>query len=339
MVVDQGVESEPVLPGLREGPETGGGSARQVVELATCMAMVKESAALVANQMKEQMKEQTEKMAREMSSERVAEARELWAEMKTVVEQRDQLIRRLENEREKLSDDLRKMQNLGHERETVLEQRDLQIRRLENERVKLSEDLRKMQNLRQKREQCDPDSVVDEHVVDGESSGSEDEFSGSGTSSDEEEGGERLKRRLVAYEGRRDAGNHRWKLCEVDTAIEYWERAEACLKVVLRRDLLHMDHATMETIKGGMSALHLNLAQAFLKCGEYKMAARAAGKALAFDLLNIKALYRMCVAWKGCGKYTKARGWIARFQKVCPESASAKQMLLEIDRLEKSQVR
>ena len=85
--------------------------------------------------------------------------------------------------------------------------------------------------------------------------------------------------------------------------------------------------------------MHLNLAQGFLKMGEYRQVLDYAGRALAYDAQSVKALYRTCLAYKELNHYGECRQWIARLQAVEPDSASARQLLQEVDRGEKAALR
>lgn len=133
---------------------------RQVVELATCMALVKESAALVANQMKEQMKEQAEKVkeqAEEMAK-LVAEQteltgkqmREVMNEVRTYVQRACEVIKAGELHDQRMQLLVQQMEERTAQHEKQLEEERLKL--VEERERRDREEEQKLQNERQHEE-------------------------------------------------------------------------------------------------------------------------------------------------------------------------------------------
>lgn len=145
-----------------------------------------------------------------------------------------------------------------------------------------------------------------------------------------------LDERLKSFEEDRDAGMKAWLAGDVANALEHWAMARGSLKYVVDKGFLDHDLERLAKVKEDHYKMHLNLAQGFLKTGEWRQVLEYAGRALAYDANSEKALYRTCLAFKELSQFDDARQWIERLLQAHPANSAGKQLSLEVDRLEKA---
>jgi len=100
-----------------------------------------------------------------------------------------------------------------------------------------------------------------------------------------------------------------------------------------KRDLLTSKSYTkgLQVVEPGSASdivLLLNRAQAYLELGYNEKALLDADKALSYEPLNQKALYRSALACYGDGDYESARARLVKLLKEFPENKDAKEKLL-----------
>lgn len=143
-----------------------------------------------------------------------------------------------------------------------------------------------------------------------------------------------LANRIASYESDKDEGMKAWNAGNVEQAIEHWAMARGSLKYIIDNDFLKNDPDRLVKTKEDQHKMHLNLAQGFLKTGEWRQTIEYAGRALNYDSNSDKALYRMCVAYKELSEFDEARSWINKLLAAHPQNVLGKQLLKEVERSE-----
>lgn len=145
-----------------------------------------------------------------------------------------------------------------------------------------------------------------------------------------------LEQRMRSFQKDKELGMKAYKGGDVAKAVEHWSMARGSLKYVIDKELVKDDPEVLADVKEEQFKMHLNLAQGHLKTEEYRQTIEYAGRALTHDPKSEKALYRTAVAMKELSRFDVAERWIARLLEAHPGNAAAKQLQLEIERLEKA---
>jgi len=121
------------------------------------------------------------------------------------------------------------------------------------------------------------------------------------------------------------AGNH-------EAAVKAWNVSMKSVRYILDKNLYKDKPEQLQEVHDMELKLNVNLAQGYLKTGEFNKAIESADKALARDPANAKALYRKASAHMSLLNFAEAEEVLSTLLEAEPANAAAKALLAEAQR-------
>lgn len=159
------------------------------------------------------------------------------------------------------------------------------------------------------------------------------------TSIAEENGGDQKSEAEAIKQKELDKGKDEYNKGNYAEALKAWSRSMMSVKYILDKGLYSHNKAQLQEVHDMELRLNVNMAQAYLKTGEWSNAVTYADKALVRDPDSTKALYRKASALMQLLSFVEAAAVLERLLEVEPESAAAKAMLAEARRNEELSTR
>eukprot|EP00747_Dinoflagellata_sp_TGD_P165085 gnl/TRDRNA2_/TRDRNA2_185907_c0_seq1.p1 gnl/TRDRNA2_/TRDRNA2_185907_c0~~gnl/TRDRNA2_/TRDRNA2_185907_c0_seq1.p1 ORF type:complete len:301 (-),score=79.85 gnl/TRDRNA2_/TRDRNA2_185907_c0_seq1:85-891(-) len=128
----------------------------------------------------------------------------------------------------------------------------------------------------------------------------------------------------------KEIGMGAYKVQDWKKAIDCWSMARGSAKYIREQDFFKGDEEKRQYVCDLENTMHLNLAMVHLKNEEFYQALDFAGRVLAKEPNNTKALYRKASAHVMGSQYPEARDTLKKLLEVEPDNAAARQMLNEI---------
>lgn len=130
----------------------------------------------------------------------------------------------------------------------------------------------------------------------------------------------------------KDAGNEAYARGDFEEAVKAWGRSLSSVKYILNKGLYAEKPQQQQEVEAMELRLCLNLAQGYLKTGDWANAVSSADKVLAKDAAHPKALYRKASALVQQQSFREATAVLERLLEVEPQNAAALSMAAEARR-------
>lgn len=143
-----------------------------------------------------------------------------------------------------------------------------------------------------------------------------------------------------AKEKAKDKGNEEYAKGNFEAAVKAWTRSLQSVKYILDKNFYEHNQEQLQEVFAMDLRLCLNLAQGYLKLGQWSKAVEMADKALEREPRHPKALYRKASALMQLLSFREAEGVVEALLQVDPSNAEGRRMLAEVRRsAEKGQKR
>lgn len=146
--------------------------------------------------------------------------------------------------------------------------------------------------------------------------------------------GSPLEQRTSSAAQDRERGHKAYVAGDFEKATEAWSMSRGSLKYIIDQNYLKDDPEALAKVREDQYKMHLNLAQVFLKTGEYRQCLEYAGRALTYDEKSVKALYRTALAHKELSLYDECRSWLKKLEAAEPGNPLGRQLFSDVKRLE-----